>query len=274
MTIQQTILDQMTTSFFPVEARDVMVGNRVSTGHKGIIRVDTGDVLAIHGDGYNLTSNESIMTQFVDALANSGLNLEGARVINELSHGGARMFVKITLPMHKVIIKSGDEVDLQISVVNSYDGWSALRSIFGGFRLLCSNGMVVGTKMWEGYGRHTANLDISATAHRLAGVAESYDEVGKVWTQWANARILEGQFEEIVEQATPIEKARESLIHQFEAEKIELGSTVWAAYNALTHWSTHTESNRKEASLTAASGKFQREEQVRKVLPQLYAIAA
>ena len=30
------------------------------------------------------------------------------------------------------------------------------------------------------------------------------------------------------------------LVYQFEDEAHELGETVWAGYNALTHWSTHT----------------------------------
>ena len=30
------------------------------------------------------------------------------------------------------------------------------------------------------------------------------------------------------------------LIHRFDEERAELGRTMWAAYNALTHWATHT----------------------------------
>jgi hypothetical protein len=274
MTIQQTILDQMGNAFFPVAEQEVFVGGRISTGHKGIVRVDTGEVLAIHGEGYKLTPNEAIMTQFVDALSSSGLTLDGAMVQSKVSHEGARMFSKIILPAHKVEIAPGDCVDLQISVVNSYDGWTALRSIFGGFRILCSNGLVVGTKMWEGYGRHTQNLDISATARRLQNVAQSYENVSDVWSKWANSTILEGQWEQVVDVVAPTEKAKETLLNQFVAEKVELGSTVWAAYNALTHWSTHTTSNRKDASMTEAAAQFQREEHVRKGLPMLYQIAS
>ena len=31
------------------------------------------------------------------------------------------------------------------------------------------------------------------------------------------------------------------LLGLFDEEKKELGSTLWGAYNALTHWSTHTD---------------------------------
>ena len=32
-----------------------------------------------------------------------------------------------------------------------------------------------------------------------------------------------------------------TLLYLFDKEKRELGQTMWAAYNALTHWSTHTQ---------------------------------
>jgi hypothetical protein len=32
-----------------------------------------------------------------------------------------------------------------------------------------------------------------------------------------------------------------NILYLFDKEKKELGQTMWAAYNALTHWSTHTQ---------------------------------
>ena len=31
------------------------------------------------------------------------------------------------------------------------------------------------------------------------------------------------------------------LLHRFKDERRELNNTLWTAYNALTHWSTHTD---------------------------------
>ena len=40
------------------------------------------------------------------------------------------------------------------------------------------------------------------------------------------------------------------LLHRFEEEERELGRTMWAGYNALTHWSTHL-----DPEWTADAGK-------------------
>lgn len=274
MTAAANILEQLSPLFFPVAEERVMVGNVQSSDHKAIVRPDTGEVLAIHGSGYNLTPNEAILTQFVKALETSGLDLSGAVVQAQHSHAGARMFAKVRLPAHQVDIGGGDLVDLQMSVINSYDGWTAFKSIFGGFRLLCSNGMVIGQKMWQGYGRHTQGLDITASAQKLERVGSQYLETASVWEKWSRAPITIDQMAEVIQAVTPVEKTRTMLEEQFMRETVELGSTVWAGYNALTHWSTHTVSNRNNASNVAAAAQFQREEQVRKVLPMLYRVAA
>jgi hypothetical protein len=36
------------------------------------------------------------------------------------------------------------------------------------------------------------------------------------------------------------ERLMNALLYMFDKEKPELGGTMWAAYNALTHWATHT----------------------------------
>jgi len=74
-------------------------------------------------------------------------------------------------------------------------------------------------------------------------------------THWRGARLSDEQFGQILAEtichksgkaaelghAKPVnERLFNYLMHQFNAEKQELGSTMWAAYNALTHWATHT----------------------------------
>ena len=74
--------------------------------------------------------------------------------------------------------------------------------------------------------------------------------------RWRGARLSDEQFEQILAEtvcaksgkaaemghAKPVnERLFNYLMHQFNAEKQELGSTMWAGYNALTHWATHTD---------------------------------
>lgn len=59
----------------------------------------------------------------------------------------------------------------EIVIVNSYDGLSSLKVMLGIFRLVCSNGMIVGNT-WEGFKiRHVGDIhdDIHNALTRLAG---------------------------------------------------------------------------------------------------------
>ena len=58
-----------------------------------------------------------------------------------------------------------------------------------------------------------------------------------------------------------------SLLYRFEEEIPELGQTFWAAYNALTHWSTHTnETWTGDDGIERATGrKSQRKEVTQRV---------
>ena len=75
-------------------------------------------------------------------------------------------------------------------------------------------------------------------------------------------------------------KLNDYLMHRFQQEKESLGNTLYAVYNAVTHWSTHTNEtferqNKKgefvEASTTRANSnvanvQIAREQKVREVL--------
>ena len=54
------------------------------------------------------------------------------------------------------------------------------------------------------------------------------------------------------------------MLERFKEERQELGQTLWAGYNALTHWATHlpdaTNNGRNERK------RYQRNEQVRQIV--------
>ena len=83
-----------------------------STGYKFIVREDTGKVLSCMTDNYKLVKNETMM--------------------------------KWTFPDNKVKMSKNDEMIPEINIVNSYDGTVGLNILGGAFRIICSNGLVIG----------------------------------------------------------------------------------------------------------------------------------
>ena len=88
-----------------------------NTGHKFIIREDTGKILSCMTDNYRLV---------------------------QMFGGGARSMVKWEFPKHKIKIAKQDEMTPEIVWQNSYDGTIGLNIIAGAFRLICLNGAVIG----------------------------------------------------------------------------------------------------------------------------------
>ena len=83
------------------------------TGYKFIVREDTGDVLSCMTNNYKLINNSTIL-------------------------------VKYEFSKHKITISNGDVCTPEIVWQNSYDGTVGLNIIAGAFRLVCTNGLVIG----------------------------------------------------------------------------------------------------------------------------------
>ena len=96
---------------------------------------------------------------------------------------------------------------------------------------------------------------------------------------WRSAPLSEKQFADILketlckkntaaarvdENLAVNEKRLNWMLERFKEEKAELGQTLWAGYNALTHWATHlpdaTNNGRNERK------RYQRNEQVRQIV--------
>ena len=111
-----------------------------NTGHKFIIREDTGKILSCMTDNYRLVKNEMITKKTENIINKNGGKLKEIQMFG----GGARSMVKWEFPKHKIKIAKQDEMTPEIVWQNSYDGTIGLNIIAGAFRLICLNGAVIG----------------------------------------------------------------------------------------------------------------------------------
>ena len=111
-----------------------------STGYKFIVREDTGKVLSCMTNNYKLVKNEAILKTANPLIKKMGGKLSNVDVLKE----GAKTMMKWTFPDNKVKMSKNDEMIPEINIVNSYDGTVGLNILGGAFRLICSNGLVIG----------------------------------------------------------------------------------------------------------------------------------
>ena len=252
--------------YFPVTLRPAELDGRTVPGFVAVQRQDTGEVFAFHREGYRLISNADVFPAFEDALQRSGLDLDRMTVRDSLSHGGARTVRHYRFPAYQTEVQVGDLVALQLKVVNSYDGSLAFSSLVSGHRLVCLNGMVVGDRFAQTYGRHTKGFDIAHAVSQLQQALTVFEHTVARWQHWTQRVITDADAESIF---TALPQSHERLVLRlmgyWHRERRELGPTVWALFNAATYWSTH-QPIRPSSQANQATVVLQREARVRTLL--------
>jgi hypothetical protein len=244
---------------------DLVMGN-IHT-HKGIYNPQTEKIIAVVGKGYQYVPNDVVFTQLEDAIYDSNLDTEGMiRTIDD-SHGGARTVLTYDFPMHKMFIKDGDQVDLRITALNSCDTSWKFKIWAGAFRLLCTNGMTMGTPMHEMAGKHTLNLDTERAIGSLDGALQSFLDETEMWKTYEKITVSPVQVAQVF---VALANGSKTLLKDLDVTFLdyvdELGHNLWALFNTLTAWSTHYQIKNSE---NAPSIIVNRDAKVRKLLPML-----
>ena len=114
---------------------------KLDTGYKFIVREDTGDVLSCMTNDYRTVTNKQVIDTAKPILKAHGAKLKEAVTFGE----GQRTTWKWIIPDVKVKVMKDDYVSPEIIIRNSYDGSLQVHVLSGAFRLVCSNGLVIGT---------------------------------------------------------------------------------------------------------------------------------
>jgi hypothetical protein len=231
--------------FFPISLeplQSLLSGGAIDSNNKwnAITNDTTGEILAIHKDKYCLQKNEDVFGQFNQALAESALDLRGLIVEDELAYNGGRAIRTYRMPAHQVDIGEADPVTLMLKVQNSYDGSRRFGINFGAFRVLCSNGLVVGNNMCEIKAKHTSGLDMGAVTRSLSDAIEVFQQSAGQWAQWQETPCPDGVPLSVVNAIPGIsDSLKERILGYYRTESLIKCQNIWVLYNSLTRWSTH-----------------------------------
>ena len=245
-------------------ANELRHANATNPALKAIVREDTDTVLAVHSNQYKLVKNEDVFPKFEEILRKSSLDLTDMYTSTDVVKGGGAVQKIYRFPAHQIQISKSDLVDMELRVRNSYDGSWSFGTILGGYRLICSNGMVIGTSfMWENR-KHTSGLDVDRYLTRLDENVKIYMDHQEIWKHWAGKKVSEGQVEMLLKEELKLsDRFVKDMVQGFVHEAQSMGYTIWALFNALTYWSTHEKINKNsERTLVNES----REKRVRQII--------
>jgi hypothetical protein len=250
--------------------------------------------------GYKIVNHALAFQHQADSvLSNPELPHDNLTIVDKVILGGRKatrsiFFNDLTWDIDG---KSGG-VTARADLINSTDMSAAFQIFAGAYRSYCENTLVFGgSKTYHQKQKHTANLSPEAMIAKAMLSLSMFDQHRELMESWKISYLDQSQWVEIMEatlcakngagvslssdnRARVNGKLLDYMVHRFNQEVVGLGQTMWAGYNALTHWATHTnesfEKSRPDGSVvelqTGRSGSNQavtqlaRNEKIRKVL--------
>jgi len=264
-----------------VPIADVSVPERLEKNF-ALYNQATHDVLDfVVSKSYNLVPHEMTFSDLAKSIRNSSLGNEQMKVTDRIFDKGARAHRTIEFPDLRADVKSrtsGDSVAPRIDLYNSVNGTWAYQLFSGAYRDLCRNSLVFGgEKAFYAKKKHTKNLAPEALIEKGVVSVDMFTNQREQMDSWAATALSEEQFGQILKETVCFKKTRAGedeqynkglynyLMDQFEKETASLGNTLWAGYNALTHWSTHTD-EKGRANQVAYKAEYDRSNHVRNIL--------
>lgn len=203
-----------------------------STGYKFIVREDTGEILSCMTDEYRLITNESLLKTAKPILKKEGAKLREASIFSD----GKRTIWRWTFPQSKIDIGGGDIVNPELAIVNSYDGSAEVQVRSGAYRLVCSNGLIIGMILSRSRNKHSVwnqNIDKIEDSIHSTIIATKETLVNSL-PLLKETNIKKAHIKKVIEMLPTY--AMETLVQYLIAHNPR---TYWDLLNSLTYISTH-----------------------------------
>ena len=201
--------------------------------YKGIWNLNKNSLSCISSRKYALIQHQDAINQFIETLNN--LNITGNGIVRDF---GDKVIVEF-LFSDKLIDDGEKGIRLGIRLINSYDMSHSLSGELYAYRLVCSNGMVLGRAIhgvkfsrW-----HSGIIDIKEQMRRFIQLAIESDTSLQSLINEAMANSIEWELTKtIIQRIFRIEKYRKLILEQLEP-LITAGKTInrWELYNAVTY---------------------------------------
>lgn len=267
-------------------------GQPMTSSKKVVFRTDTGAELGVHSKGYKAVPPKVMIDQARAIILRSELNTDGIQETIKTSHSGSRTFVKYDLPSHTYETPDGDTAALSLLAITSTDSsWPFMISVAAVQRACTNLQVFTSGEVAVFKSKHTSNLDIEHGSRTIVKALETFENERELWAKMVNTHIsIRQAFLMFAEAAGCKDKVLEimeafpnhggtQILAEFKRSNTAMqylwdvyatyrkrfGDTQWAAYNALTDWSTHAGVSRGSVA-NVASIQYGRQETVRQVV--------
>jgi phage/plasmid-like protein (TIGR03299 family) len=235
-------------------------------GKKALVREDTGKVLSVMGNSYEIVQNAEAFSFVDEILGGPDVRFHAAGSL----HDGARIW--LSAKMDREIYIGGDvdeKIDPYVMFANSHDGSLAVSCWITPIRIACQNALTysmrTAKRSWKA--RHTKNvMGKTIDARSMLGIASRYfDDLEEIGNRLIETKVSGWQMNKMVEALLPmpegkrvdeVEDGRAKTLTMNRREKVweciraeDLGNisgTAWGFVQAVADWDDHYRTAKNE----------------------------
>lgn len=261
--VAQPVYEDVVGSELPIE-QDGYRLVQVNPNYKKLVRSDNNFELQIAKKDWTPVQNSEAFGWFDPLIADGDVELSAAVSLKQ----GKRVAITAKIKDAGLDVVNGDKVEGFLLLFNGHDGYLGVGVRFTNTRVVCHNTLDMnlrqmgklssaGAFTWSGKNasiKHTRNVSagLEAVRNALDIHKRAFRETIEEYRAMAQVQLKAGDFEKFVAATmrthakfeSPLElRCYDRLLQNFESgagvEIPGVGGTAWAAYNAVTDWTTH-----------------------------------
>jgi hypothetical protein len=211
--------------------------------HKAIVSPRKGKLFSIVSKDYRLIRHEEA-TEAVEGVLNDSGGLGSYEVRTDFYNEGGRMRRTYRFPDVSVEIEPHDHINPELHLFNSYDKTWPFIVLLGAFRMVCTNGLVVGEEFLHLRKRHVFTLDQANLKEEISTALSRFSSQAVTWREWAEGPMTAEVYAKVMNEMQLGVKAKEEVNDRIgqEAGGNDNGFPVmslWVFFNVLTWFITH-----------------------------------
>lgn len=139
---------------------------------------------------YTLVQHSEVLDVAAQAMEEAKIPMAGVRATLKITEFGERMALGLFLPS-KYNFDPGDghPMALRLECLNSVEGSTRFRALLGWFRLICSNGMVIGVTRFNMRRRHVGVFNLGDIGEVLSAGLEEAETEKRNFERWRKMKI-------------------------------------------------------------------------------------
>jgi hypothetical protein len=219
-----------------------------STGSFMTRRIDNGTILKVGvSKDYNVVNNRDVMEPVQNVLADLGLEPTSEK--HFVMGGGARFKARFEFKDTQVEIpKVGDTLGFRLDLDNSFNLMHRIRTIGGGLRLVCTNGMTTLDKEHGISCKHSNKFSVDNVVRAVKDALNAFQDLGKAdnpFTLMASREVSQEQglniLENLTKKGTISEVRREGIARIWNGpdHQEDEARNLYNLLNAATQFTTH-----------------------------------